>query len=183
MLAVFVCSTTVSYGSDGEIKEASLSSPIMDFHKKAEEHLADVLIIDDNPVKRMGAANAMKMIGLTSVTANGGEDGVESYERQHPGIIVVVDFEMPDINGDVVAQLIRKMSLDKDPKDKGPPIILNSTCTDAREQYKDSDLFDAIVETTEQLKAAVKNVIPKALSRKNSLESGEVQLGSFADLQ
>lgn len=67
----------------------------------------DVLIAEDNPVNQMVAVRMLRKLGIRTGTAANGLEAIQSLERQHYDI-VLMDIEMPDMNGIKATKIIRE---------------------------------------------------------------------------
>lgn len=76
-----------------------------------------VLIAEDNSVSQMVAMRMLKKLGIMAGAAANGIEAINALERQ-PYDIVLMDIEMPEMNGIEATRIIR----DRWPK--GPKIIV-----------------------------------------------------------
>lgn len=65
-----------------------------------------ILHIDDDTLLRAALGTVLKASGYTVLSAGSGQEGVDIAMRQHPRVIIV-DFEMPDMDGTAVVKTIR----------------------------------------------------------------------------
>lgn len=65
-----------------------------------------VLHIDDDALLRATLGAVLRTSGYTVFSAEGGRSGIDSAKQNHPAVIVV-DFEMPDIDGLTVVKEVR----------------------------------------------------------------------------
>jgi diguanylate cyclase (GGDEF)-like protein len=77
-----------------------------------------ILAVDDDPVMRLMATEQLERAGFDVAQANGGEQGIESFERLHPDL-VLLDVEMPGMDGFQVCRTIRGR-----PRGKHVPILI-----------------------------------------------------------
>ncbi len=70
-----------------------------------------VLIIDDHPAIRLLFKEALEAEGYQTIEASGGQQGIDSYSRENPDI-VITDIDMPEIDGHEVIREIRKADAD-----------------------------------------------------------------------
>lgn len=77
----------------------------------------DVLIAEDNPVNQTVAVRMLKKLGIRAETAANGIEAIQSLERRHYEI-VLMDIEMPEMNGIEATKIIRERWPD------GPKIIV-----------------------------------------------------------
>jgi signal transduction histidine kinase len=67
-----------------------------------------ILVIDDEPVLLKGAVRILQAAGYTALAATTGEQG-EQLARQHHPDLILLDVDLPDING---IQLCQQMKID-----------------------------------------------------------------------
>ena len=72
----------------------------------AEPVSGTILVIDDNEANRSLACHTLEDEGYRVVTASGGAEGIEAFERTRPDCILL-DIRMPDVDGFAVCQHIR----------------------------------------------------------------------------
>ena len=65
-----------------------------------------VLIADDEPTARLLMASALRNAGFSVVLAVDGEDALRQF-RAHPCDIVMLDVDMPHLNGFEVCEILR----------------------------------------------------------------------------
>ncbi len=65
-----------------------------------------VLHIDDDALLRASLGVVLRNSGYTVLSADGGRSGIDMAKENHPQVIVV-DFEMPDIDGLTVVKEVR----------------------------------------------------------------------------
>ena len=75
-----------------------------------------ILLIDDEPNFIEIMAPRIREWGFEMIEASSGKEGLEVIEREHPDI-VILDYMMPEMDGVVTLQEIRK-------KDKDIPVIM-----------------------------------------------------------
>lgn len=68
--------------------------------------LKTVLHIDDDALLRASLGAVLRTSGYTVFSAEGGRSGIDSAKENHPAVIVV-DYEMPDIDGIAVVKEVR----------------------------------------------------------------------------
>jgi class 3 adenylate cyclase/CheY-like chemotaxis protein len=82
---------------------------------------ARVLLVDDSRLIRMGLRRSLESIGLQDITeANHGKEAIEMLVRQ-PFDLMLLDMEMPEMNGMEVLQVLRDS-----PHHPWPPVIVIS---------------------------------------------------------
>ncbi|MBN2715028.1 MAG: response regulator [Deltaproteobacteria bacterium] len=91
-----------------------------------------VLMADDSTTTRRVFQARLEELGITVTPAEDGEDALSKIEA-HPQKfdIIFCDIQMPRMNG---YELCRK--LNESPWFEGTPIVMVSTCSDAREVIK-----------------------------------------------
>ncbi|MFP4500633.1 MAG: response regulator [Candidatus Hydrogenedentota bacterium] len=121
---VFVDST-VGEGSRFRILLPGLSVPGAGSGKRGSGNERDVvLIIDDDEAVRFAGAEIVQDIGLSSLCAASGEEGVALFEEHQGAIIaVLLDLTMPGMNGRETFDALRQ-------HDAHVPIVLVSGYTD-----------------------------------------------------
>jgi len=84
------------------------------------------LIVDDSEVALIAVRDALKRIGLKTISAKDGKSGLE-LARAHAGNVhlIVLDYMMPGMNGDELCTSLRKM-----PEYMGTPIIMLSALSE-----------------------------------------------------
>ncbi len=65
-----------------------------------------VLHIDDDALLRASLGAVLRTSGYTVLSAEGGRSGIDAAKANHPAVIIV-DYEMPDIDGMTVVKEIR----------------------------------------------------------------------------
>jgi len=82
---------------------------------------ARVLLVDDSRLIRMGLRRSLESIGLQNIIeANHGREAIEMLVRQ-PFDLMLLDMEMPEMNGIEVLQVLRDS-----PHHPWPPVIVIS---------------------------------------------------------
>lgn len=67
---------------------------------------ADILIVDDNKINRIVAQRLLQSIGYSCELAEDGYDAVRKLE-QRPFKVVLMDVQMPELDGYAATRLIR----------------------------------------------------------------------------
>ncbi|HET6177968.1 MAG TPA: response regulator [Candidatus Sulfotelmatobacter sp.] len=80
---------------------------------------ATILCIDDNWNGLIGRKMLLEKSGYQVLEASGGDEGLKLF-RSHPVDAVVVDYQMPGMNGDVVAAKMKRI------KSRVPIMLLSS---------------------------------------------------------
>ncbi len=68
--------------------------------------MLNVLVVDDSRTLRMGLAKMLQQMGHTVTMAENGEEGIEAFVAQRPGLILM-DVSMPVLDGYETARRIR----------------------------------------------------------------------------
>jgi len=87
--------------------------------------LTKVLVVDDSPSMRLAVSEMLRGMQMEPVQAESGEQAIELYMQEHPGIILL-DVNMPGIDGYETAQRIRASS----PNNWVPIIFLSANESD-----------------------------------------------------
>jgi signal transduction histidine kinase/ActR/RegA family two-component response regulator len=65
-----------------------------------------ILVVEDDPLNRQVVGDLLESLGHRVTLASGGMEGVDSYKANQPDL-VLMDVQMPDINGMLASQQIR----------------------------------------------------------------------------
>jgi signal transduction histidine kinase/ActR/RegA family two-component response regulator len=65
-----------------------------------------ILVVEDDPLNRQVVGDLLESLGHRVTLASGGVAGVENYQNEQPDL-VLMDVQMPDINGMIASQQIR----------------------------------------------------------------------------
>ncbi len=113
-----------------------------------------LLCIDDEPSICALHKLLFEVNGFRVLVANSGPEGLRLLEGDHVDL-VVLDYRMPGMMGDKVAELIRSTRPDI-------PILMESAYTDLpKEALKDVDAYLVKGDATEKLVAQVKTLLKK----------------------
>ncbi|MEI6322847.1 MAG: response regulator [bacterium] len=96
-----------------------------------------VLIVDDNPVNRQFLRDQLHIWGMNTMEAEGGEAALALLTPHHHFALVLLDYQMPDIDGLTLARTIKSL-----PQGKRLPLILLSSVIE-RVPSEDEGLFIA----------------------------------------
>ena len=76
-------------------------------------HQNTILAIDDDPETLVLVQTTLEVAGYVAHTASSGNEGLKFYEMHWRDIkLVLLDFIMPDITGDVVLECLRNVNPD-----------------------------------------------------------------------
>ncbi|MGD1840561.1 MAG: PAS domain S-box protein [Thermonemataceae bacterium] len=81
------------------------------------EKTPHILVVDDNAINRKVAAEILTQVGSQVVVAQSGQEAIEKVQQSHYDIILM-DIQMPDMDGIVTTQHIKALNLPTT-----PPII------------------------------------------------------------
>ena len=101
-----------------------------------------ILVVDDNPANRMALIAALAPLGLQIVEAGSGRAGLREL-LAHDFAAVLLDINLPDMNGYEIAELVRKR-----PRNTHTPILFVTAERDAdvdRERGYASGAVDYLV--------------------------------------
>lgn len=68
---------------------------------------ATILLVDDEPVSRLGMAARLKRMGLRVLEAGNGKEGLEILRRERPDL-TILDWVMPEMDGPTVCEQVRQ---------------------------------------------------------------------------
>lgn len=126
----------LEFGRPFNSKEIAMSINMLNSNEKADGSLREILIIDDDPVYLKAI---MRILSDTySVkAANSGMDGI-AYISKHKPDLVLLDYEMPVVNGDTVIKMF-----DENDDTKDIPVIFLTGKDDKETVMKLLDLKPA----------------------------------------
>lgn len=87
-----------------------------------------ILVVEDDPVNSMILADFLAANGYETVAASSGPEGIASFEREAPDLMLV-DVQLPRQNGFEVVREIKSR-----PAGKATPILLMSAVYNDRDQ-------------------------------------------------
>ncbi len=96
------------------VQEREVIAPAREERKKGDYRGAEtILIVDDEPDIIDIGQNTLEQFGYTVLTARNGEEAVDIYTRQGPGIdLVVLDLGMPGMGGERCLKELLRMNED-----------------------------------------------------------------------
>jgi diguanylate cyclase (GGDEF)-like protein len=94
----------------------------------------DVLVVDDEPDKRMLLSIALKMAGYEVRTANDGEEGLAAVESYPPDLIIT-DVSMPKVDGYELARRVRA-----NPQTRFIPMIIQTARNEAQDARRGAEV-------------------------------------------
>ncbi len=101
--SVFSFTVTLALQDEGGLQEETATPPDL--------HHARILIVDDNATNRMIVRETLASWGAKTAEATGGEEGLAMLHRAceagKPFRLVILDYQMPDLDGFETARLIR----------------------------------------------------------------------------
>ena len=98
----FIFTATFGRGAEGKVDQLILSEDLQGMR---------VLIVDDNEAARMVLENALASFDLKVSVATSGAEGiskVEAADKKDPYDLVIMDWQMPEMNGIRTTEIIRK---------------------------------------------------------------------------
>ncbi len=68
------------------------------------------MVIDDESIILQLISDTLELLGYNDSLAETGSQGLELYKKHHSEIdLVILDLDLPDINGDLILQKLRKI--------------------------------------------------------------------------
>jgi CheY-like chemotaxis protein len=117
-----------------------------------------LLCIDDEPSICALHKLLFEVHGYRVLVANSGPEGIRLLEKEGADL-VVLDYRMPEMMGDEVAQIIRS-------RYPQIPILMESAYTDLpKEALKNVDLYLVKGDATEKLLAEVKTLLERGVKK------------------
>jgi len=113
-----------------------------------------LLCIDDEPTVLTMRKLVLETHGYKVLLAQSGPEGLKLLEREHVHT-VIVDYKMPQMNGDEVAARIRAL------KPSVPIIMLSAYIDLTKEQLKDVDAYLTKGESPDVLLRTIERIQPK----------------------
>jgi len=120
-----------------------------------------ILIVDDESISQMLLGSLFQSLGYEVTLAKNGEEALRIFERNFFPYIVM-DFNMPKLNGILTVKTMREMEKMKNQK---PAFILGLTAEQALEKHQEGLSVGMNVVHTKPLN---KDMIKKALEMANS---------------
>jgi len=102
------------------------------------EARARVLLVDDRPDKALALQSVIEELGYELAIASSGSDGLRQLLHSHFDLLVI-DVEMPDMNGIEVARLVRSREVSSK-----VPIIFVSALEDGDERVEQARALEAV---------------------------------------
>ena len=81
--------------------------------KQKKQHLARILVVDDEPRARDSLKELLRLSGYEAAAASGGRDAIEQM-KQHRYDLVMLDLNMPDMNGQMVMEFMNQQDISSD---------------------------------------------------------------------
>ena len=113
---------------------------------------ATILCIDDHWNGLIGRKMLLEQNGYRVLEATGGLEGLELF-LSHPVDAVVLDYQMPDMNGDVVAATMKRFRLEV------PIMLLSAQEPLPRNKLRSIDCFLSKSQPSKTLLATLQNLL------------------------
>ena len=114
--------------------------------------MINILAIDDDEKFTFLIKDLFKDVGYSIITKNNGREGINTFNRSDNIDIVITDIDMPGINGNEVAKLIRKS---RNKKRRTTPII---ALTGSGMENVEKDLFNNVLEKPVKIKKLLSTI-------------------------
>jgi len=98
-------------------------------HEREKLEPIMILCVDDNRDLADSEAMLLQVVGYKALACYDGDSALEMVEKFHP-CICLIDLNMPNMNGDVLAERLREES------DFRPPVLVAVTARDDRESSR-----------------------------------------------
>lgn len=140
-----------------------------------------ILIVDDYPINLEIFSEYLRKVGIGCDVASGGKEALAMLRKDKvagkPYDVALIDYDMPDINGEVVGKMISENS-----EEFGSPKLVLFTALD---KTSHTDFLDSSGYVEKLLKpvypSTLINTILKVLDKKNSKHNKEVVKGWYDD--
>lgn len=109
---------------DSDKKESIQLLPSYARYIPGDEKKLTVLLAEDNPINRKLVERILKIKGWVVITANNGQEAIHKYKENKETInIILMDIQMPGVDGYEAAKCIREIEKSKEKEEKHVPII------------------------------------------------------------
>ncbi|TIV92159.1 MAG: response regulator, partial [Mesorhizobium sp.] len=146
-------------------------SPVLDSAMAAKFPLR-ILLVDDNATNRKLGFKVLERLGYRAELAGDGQSAISSYaEGRHD--IILMDIEMPDMDGVKATRLIRASGSREQRQPYIVALTANAMAGD-RERYLDAGMDDYLSKPlrVEELVASLKRAVLVSGQRSNNLSNG-----------
>ena len=120
-VVLFICTIVLFLKAASNFKTLETSS-IQSIDAMDQSEKKTVLIVDDDPVTRASLGSKLKSLNFDVMEVTDGTSAVDLYENGRRFCLVVMDYEMPDMNG--ISAIKRIRTLDRE------VVIVGSTIHD-----------------------------------------------------
>ncbi|UTW56055.1 ATP-binding protein [Kordiimonas sp. SCSIO 12610] len=118
-----------------EVRSATPAEPIA-----TDRRSLRVLIAEDNPINQMLLSKTLAMLHMAVDIANNGQEALDALENSGPYDLILMDIQMPVMNGDEAIQKIR--GSDKPYKDIPIFVITADSMAGAEDKYREMGADD-----------------------------------------
>ncbi len=125
-----------------EARPAAKESPQTDSHESLGAH---VLVVEDNQVNQFYVVELLKVLGCTSDVVVNGVQAVSAIQAQQPYSLVLMDCQMPEMDGFTACREIRKWEQQRGHSERIPIVALTANALKGdRERCLEAGMDDYI---------------------------------------
>ncbi len=144
-----------------EIPELGIEQPQVIVLEVADVLEGNVLLVEDNPVNQIVAKKMLEKAGLSFEVANNGEEAIERLKMAHDFNLVLMDCQMPVMDGYAATQALREMEEENNSK-RLPVIAMTANAMEGdKEKCLEVGMDDYVSKPVNQ--AALKETLAKWL--------------------
>ena len=99
----------------GNISKASTSNPLAGGNTEKQFNGQHILVAEDNTINQMVISGLLKKLNLKTTIVNNGQQAIDYYQQpETPVDLILMDWEMPEVDGVTASRMIRQWEKDQD---------------------------------------------------------------------